>query len=1005
MNRWSGYTQEESRLARLLNSLAIVLFILSLLTLVTPYLFPAALFFVAPPYFVSNTIAGMALMAFLAWFAAGDVRRFRSMIYVLIGGLLIGATAFLAMFLRPIEQTQQAPLLLGFALCSVAALLIAALMYRAKTPEAPWLPWIPDKPISNWERIARVVFGLFGLASLGAAAASILLPYLGVTLLTSILVNPFMIAGSTIKIAVLGLCALLVAIDVRRYTHYTQMISALIIGHSASLIVITLLWFLGFARFGDYTLMIGDTTFTREQAMFGAWALDVVIIAGFLFLLHRINHSLLDYIGFLTPSQFRAMESIAETLVAGEDAEVVPPHQIVLRTDSYLKAFRSERLGLARLAIMGLQLAPLASFKPPINYLHPAARTEFVDTRFKKEIITPTPIYLLLDGIVRLVNVLLFRLRGRPVEEVGASLSFIGLLEAMMRFNMQLTYLGYYNNPAVWEQQPDGKGLGYVPFSQRSKDFEVIPRRPYPPLKVTTPEVLEREGVDVISDADVVIVGSGAAGAILAEQLLEKGRRVLILEKGLYVHPDDFKEDEIDMISRLYSDGALQISQALRFSILQGSCVGGTTVVNNAVCFDTPQRVLDAWNSRGSTTVIDAQRFHESQKRIRERMHIQPIGAGTRKPLDGGVLNHGDSVITAAVQKYFQGNTNGYRYNVVEANIVDCLGCGYCNIGCKYGRKLSMLDEVLPSAQQKYGSENFRILSEAQVVNLVVSGGKVTQIVAQVRGKRKLLINNPKTVIISAGTVASSWLLLQSGIGKKHRLPVGQGLSFNMGSPLHALFDQELNSYDGLQIAHYLTLDDHPGFVYETWYNPPVAQALAMPGWLDTHFHNMQNYNRMAGVGVLVGTEANAYIVPALLTGGPDIVFQPTAGDMKKLLDALVILGEIFLTGGALEVYASTRSYQSYRNKTAVYTAQSELDKLRELVKHDYDILLGTGHPQGGNAIGVSPDSGVISPDFRVFGYDNLYVCDASVFPTSTTVNPQLTVMTMAYYASQLIDA
>jgi choline dehydrogenase-like flavoprotein len=74
------------------------------------------------------------------------------------------------------------------------------------------------------------------------------------------------------------------------------------------------------------------------------------------------------------------------------------------------------------------------------------------------------------------------------------------------------------------------------------------------------------------------------------------------------------------------------------------------------------------------------------------------------------------------------------------------------------------------------------------------------------------------------------------------------------------------------------------------------------------------------------------------------------------------------------------------------------------LVRHDYDILLGTGHPQGGNAMGTSPNDSVIGPDFKVFGYNNLYLCDASVFPTSTTVNPQLTVMALAHYAAQRID-
>jgi choline dehydrogenase-like flavoprotein len=1002
MGPWLDYTQDEHRLARFLNIFALVFIVLSILILIVPYLLPDSALFIAPPFFVTNTIAGLALLAFLAWFSAGDVRRFRAMIYVLIGGLLIGAAAFVAMYLRPIEGVQDAPLLLGFAVCAVIALVLAGLMYRAKTPQVAWLPWLPDKPLSGWEQISRVLFGLFGLGSLSAAAGSILLPYLGVTLLADFLVNPFMLAGSTIKIGLLGLCSLLVALDVRRYTHHTQMITALVIGHAASFVAITLLWLFGFDRFGDYTLAAAGMTLTRGQMMFGAWALDVVLIGGFLFLNFRINRLLLDHIGFFDSTQFRALEGITETLVAGGEAELVPPHKVVLLTDSYLKSFQSQRLFLAQLAVIGLQLSPLMWLKPPVTYLHPAARAEFIDQRFKRELITPSFMYRMLDSFVYFVNTLILRVQGRSAEEARAALSFTGLLEAMLRFNMQLVYIGYYGSPEAWPKHEDGRGLGYVPFSQRSKDFEVKPVRQHPPLEVMTPQVLERGGIDTIDDADVVIIGSGAAGAILAEELADKGRRVLLLEKGLYVHPDDFKEDEVEMISHLYSDGALQISQALRFTILQGSCVGGTTVVNNAVCFDTPQRVLDTWNGRGSGQAIDADKYYASQQAVRQRLRIQPIKAGTRQPLDGGVLNHGDGVITQGVERYFQNRPDGYKYGVVEANIADCLGCGYCNIGCKYGRKLSMLDEVLPAAQKKHGAENFRIISEANVTRLEESGGKVTRIVAEIQGKRKLHINNPKTVIVSGGTIHSSWLLMQSKIGRN--LPVGQGLSFNMGSPLHGLYDRELNSYDGLQIAHYLTIDDHPGFVFESWYNPPVAQALAMPGWLDTHFRNMENYNRMAAVGVLVGTENNAHIVPALITGGPDVVFVPTDQDLKTLVDALIILGEILFAGGAEEVYASTRSYQSYRTSAAVYSAQAEIDRLRDLVQRDQDILLGTGHPQGGNAIGTSPDNSVVGPDFKVFGYDNLYVCDASVFPTSTTVNPQLTVMSLAHYAAQMID-
>jgi choline dehydrogenase-like flavoprotein len=82
---------------------------------------------------------------------------------------------------------------------------------------------------------------------------------------------------------------------------------------------------------------------------------------------------------------------------------------------------------------------------------------------------------------------------------------------------------------------------------------------------------------------------------------------------------------------------------------------------------------------------------------------------------------------------------------------------------------------------------------------------------------------------------------------------------------------------------------------------------------------------------------------------------------------------------------------------------------LRKLVKDERDILLGTGHPQGGNRISKmrgkdGRSGGVVDPSFKVYGTDNLYVCDASVFPGATTVNPQLTVMTMAHYAAGLIQ-
>jgi len=123
------------------------------------------------------------------------------------------------------------------------------------------------------------------------------------------------------------------------------------------------------------------------------------------------------------------------------------------------------------------------------------------------------------------------------------------------------------------------------------------------------------------------------------------------------------------------------------------------------------------------------------------------------------------------------------------------------------------------------------------------------------------------------------------------------------------------------------------------------------------------------------------------------------------------MLGQIMFRGGAKEIYASTRHYRSYAGDSGVYSSErfdEFAQDIRRLVKDERDILLGTGHPQGGNRISKNRGvggitGGVVDPQFKVYGYDNLYVCDASVFPGSTTVNPQLTVMSMAHYAASLI--
>jgi choline dehydrogenase-like flavoprotein len=329
---------------------------------------------------------------------------------------------------------------------------------------------------------------------------------------------------------------------------------------------------------------------------------------------------------------------------------------------------------------------------------------------------------------------------------------------------------------------------------------------------------------------------------------------------------------------------------------------------------------------------------------------------------------------------------------VVDANIKDCLGSGYCNIGCAYGKKLSALDNVLPRAQRDFPGA-VRIFSECLAERIHTRGGRATEVVCRLSDGRRLRVA-ANTVVVSGGALASSLLLQRSGLGGRR---AGKGLSFNVGAPLTADFEEELNSFDGLQITHGYRPTGEDQLILESWFNPVGTQALLMPGWFSAHYENMRRYAHLSCIGVVVGSQSNATVKPGIRGKGMKLTYDPAPADLKLLVKGTKLAARIHFASGALRVMPMTFASRSY-------TSLDQVNELDELVRDNTDIGLHTSHPQGGNAISRDPAKGVVDERFRVHGFENLYVCDASVFPSSVTVNPQLTVMALADYAAAGVD-
>jgi choline dehydrogenase-like flavoprotein len=546
----------------------------------------------------------------------------------------------------------------------------------------------------------------------------------------------------------------------------------------------------------------------------------------------------------------------------------------------------------------------------------------------------------------------------------------------------QVIYLGFYGDPRSYPL------VGYRSFEDRHPERLSGDIFQAPDLPVRDPEK--------VIETDVAIIGSGAAGAVLAYVLTkEQKREVLLVEQGPYIRPDTLTNRELDMVGRLYLDGGLQLTLDFGMHILQGSCVGGSTFVNNAICFrlkDVPEgaRILDDWESRGAPLDREALwRSYEEVARV-----IQPAEIPEER------MNLGAKLLEQGFHVWRNEGGDDLFHGRFLLNFKECLGAGYCNIGCKYNRKLSTVLTFLPLAAE---TGRLQILPKCRALQVIRKGRQAKGLRCQWTGNKKPrpIRIKAKTIVVAAGAIASSALLFRSGIQNPR---IGCGISFNAGGLIHAEFEEKdypggINSFDGIQMCNYFRGPEGQ-FYIESIFNPPMAHALSVPGWFEEHFANMRRSPFFATAGVIVGTAPVGQLLPDLLLGGYRVHFDIDHGDgqdWQRLLKGLGLTAEFYLSAKAKRVLPGASIPLEIRGK-------GDLAKLRDLKPKD--LYHGSSHPQGGNAISDKRGAGVVNSSFQVIDWlgktmKNLYVCDASVFPTSIGINPQWTIMAIADYAAR----
>jgi choline dehydrogenase-like flavoprotein len=333
-----------------------------------------------------------------------------------------------------------------------------------------------------------------------------------------------------------------------------------------------------------------------------------------------------------------------------------------------------------------------------------------------------------------------------------------------------------------------------------------------------------------------------------------------------------------------------------------------------------------------------------------------------------------------------------------------CEGLGLCNSGCGSERKRNALQVYLPRALAR----DCELVPHARVVDIKLvrdrpqGAPRVGALIVEVGGH--LVEVKAQEVVLCAGAIGSSVLLLTASDVRqeleRRRLPVGRRFCANVGSPLCAFFGRVLHPRPSLQISHYYMPPDGAGFILETWFAPPGTLALAMPGYFNVHWERMLAYSRTVTAAPLVGTEPQGSIT---VNADRRVQIRLPLGqvELERLRTGITTLAGAILQAGdpdLIEVVAGTRLGFSIKS-------EADLRRFEQTLTSPAQLRLGTGHPQGGNAMTLDLDRSVVDEQFQVRDIAHLRVCDASVFPEVAGVNPQWTIMALAHHCAQLMTA
>ncbi|MFX0540325.1 GMC family oxidoreductase [Roseovarius sp. S4756] len=502
---------------------------------------------------------------------------------------------------------------------------------------------------------------------------------------------------------------------------------------------------------------------------------------------------------------------------------------------------------------------------------------------------------------------------------------------------------------------------------------------------------------DLTDDSVVVIIGTGAGGGVLANELAQKGVSVVALEAGGRYLPEDYINDEWDSFGQLaWLDGRTTSGDwrvANDFSGLPAwivKAVGGTTTHWAGASLRFQEHEWKAKTHYGAVEganlldwPIDGAEMAPYYDKAEKKLNVTRTNGNAGLP-----GNNNYKVFEAGAQKLGYKEVSTGRMAINSAPTEDRLACqqtGFCFQGCKWGAKWSSAYTDIPAGE---ATGNLEVREKAHVLRIEHDdSGKVTGVVyVDADGNEQM--QKARVVCVAGNSIESPRLLLNSassmfpdGLANSSG-QVGRNYMRHLTGSVYGIFDKPVKMWRGTTMAGIVQdearHDPSRGFVggYELEtlsLGIPFMAAFLDPGAWGREFTSaLDQYENMAGmwiVGEDMPQESNRVTLNTDVTDQfglpvPNVHYSDHANDV------------------AMRNHA-------YERGQAIYDA---MGATRTLPTPPYPST----HNLGTNRMSERAEDGVVNRWGQTHDIANLFVSDGSQFTTGAAENPTLTIVALA---------